>query len=128
MKLLQVMRDNQFLAGVAIDFNGDDPTLRDSGVLNGSSEIKKTGAISASYLFAMNYLASKGYSSVSFGLSRSFLDDGVLNYKRKFRPIITTGNQPGRQDRNNRAGWLFGINAESVVDVSGDALRNLAPQ
>ena len=171
MKLLQVMRDNQFLAGVAIDFNGDDPTLRDSGVLNGSSEIKKTGAISASYLFAMDYLASKGYSSVSFGLSRSFLDDGVLNYKRKFRPIITTGtddgilmrirnldeptrsmlrtspcltwqdrilhrtyfrdppgNQPGRQNRNNRGGWLFGIDAESVVDVSGDALRNLAPQ
>ena len=171
MKLLQVMRDNQFLAGVAIDFDGDDPTLRDSGVLNGSSEIKKTGAISASYLFAMDYLASKGYSSVSFGLSRSFLDDGVLNYKRKFRPIITTGtddgilmrirnldeptrsmlrtspcltwqdrilhrtyfrdpaeNQPGRQNRNNRGGWLFGIDAESVVDVSGDVLAKLVTQ
>ena len=165
MRLLQVMRDNQFLAGVAIDFDGDDPTLRDSGVLNGSSQIRKTGAISASYLFAMDYLASKGYSSVSFGLSRSFLDDGVLNYKRKFRPIIATGtddgilmrirsldeptrsmlrasacmtwqdrilrrtyfrdptgNQPGRQDRKHRGGWQFGIDAESVVDVSGDVL------
>jgi hypothetical protein len=171
MKLLQVMRDDEFLAGVAIDFDGDKPTLRDSGVLNGSSEIKKTGAISAAYLFAMDYLASQGYANVSFGLSRSFLDDGVLSYKRKFRPIITTGSEDGflirirnldeptksmlraspcltwqdhrlhrtyfrdptrsysgRQDRKNRGGWQFGIDTESVVDVSGDALRNLAPQ
>jgi len=170
MQLLQVLRDDEFLAGVAIDFQDNKPILRDSGVLNGSSEIKKTGAVSAAYLFAMDYLASEGYSSVSFGLSRSFLDDGVLNYKRKFRPIIKsgtddgilmrirsldaptksvlraspcltwqdralrrtyfrdpTGNQPGRQNRNNRGGWLFGVDAELVVDVSGETLRNLAP-
>jgi hypothetical protein len=171
MKLLQVMRDDEFLAGVAIDFDGGVPTLRDSGVLNGSSELKKTGAISATYLFAMDYLASTGYSNVSFGLSRSFLDDGVLNYKRKFRPIITTGSNDGvlmrirrldeptrsmlrdspcltwqdnmlhrtyfrdptedhseRQSRKVRSKWSFGIDAESVFDVSGDALRELTTQ
>jgi len=168
MELLQVVRDDQFLAGVVIDFQGDKPTLRDSGVLNGSLEIKKTGAISAAYLFAMDYLASKGHSSVSFGLSRSFLDDGVLNYKRKFRPVITTGSDDGilmrvrnldeptrsmlraspcltwqdhmlhrtyfrdstedipeLQPRKNRGGWRFGISAESVFDVSGDALSEI---
>jgi len=171
MKLLQVMRDDQFLAGVAIDFDGNEPILRDSGVLNGSSEVKKTGAISATYLFAMDYLASKGYSKVSFGLSRSFLDDGVLNYKRKFRPVITTGSDEGvlmrirsldeptrsmlraspcltwqdhvlhrtyfrdptedlseRQSRKNRGKWRFGIDAESVIDVSGDVLGKLITQ
>ena len=171
MKLLQVMRDDQFLAGVAIDFGGDVPTLRDSGVLNGSPELKKSGAISAAYLFAMDYLAAKGYSNISFGLSRSFLDDGVLNYKRKFRPIITTGSNDGvlmrirsldeptrsmlraspcltwhdrmlhrtyfrdptedlseRQSRKNRGKWRFGIDAESVFDVSRDALRELTTQ
>jgi hypothetical protein len=171
MKLLQVMRDDQFLAGVAIDFDGGVPTLRDSGVLNGSPGLKKTGAISATYLFAMDYLASKGYSNVSFGLSRSFLDDGVLNYKRKFRPIITTGSNDGvlmrirrldeptrsmlrdspcltwqdhmlhrtyfrdptedhseQQSRKIRSKWRFGIDAESVFDVSGDAIRELTTQ
>ncbi|MGB5706868.1 MAG: hypothetical protein WBM41_08545 [Arenicellales bacterium] len=168
MELLQIMHEDKFLAGVAIDFDGDLPTLRDSGVLNGSPQIKKSGAISATYLFAMDYLASKGYSNVSFGLSRSFLDDGVLNYKRKFRPIITTGSNDSvlirirsldeptrsmlrdspcitwqgqmlqrtyfrdpteglseRQSRKIRGKWRFGIDAESVFDVSGDALIEL---
>lgn len=168
MKLLQVMRDNQFLAGVAIDFDNSAPTLRDSGVLNGSLEIKKTSALSAAYLFAMDYLASKGHSNVSFGLSRSFLDDGVLNYKRKFRPVITTGSDDGilmrirsldeptrsmlrgspcltwqdrvlhrtyfrdptekpteQRDRKNRGAWHFGIDAESVFDVSGVELKEI---
>jgi hypothetical protein len=171
MKLLQVMRDEQFLAGVAIDFESGAPILRDSGVLDGSSEVKKTGAISACYLFAMDYLASQGYSSVGFGLSRSFLDDGVLNYKRKFRPIITAGSDDGvlvrirdldeptrsmlraspcltwqdkslhrtyfrdpteihseRQKRKSRGGWHFGIDAELLIDLSGDALRRLTIQ
>lgn len=166
MELLQVMHDDQFLAGVAIDFDGGTPTLRDSGVLNGSFELKKTGAISAAYLFAMDHLASKGYSNVSFGLSRGFLDDGVLNYKRKFRPVITGGSNDGvlirirrldeptrstlrdspcltwrnellhrtyfrnsteevseQQSRKNRGNWHFGIDAESVFDVSGDVLK-----
>jgi len=168
MELLQVMRDNQFLAGVAIDFDNSAPTLRDSGVLNGSLEIKKTSALSAAYLFAMDYLASKGHSNVNFGLSRSFLDDGVLNYKRKFRPVITTGSDDGilmrirsldeptrsmlrgspcltwqnrilhrtyfrdptekyseQRDRKNRGAWHFGIDAESVYDVSGVELREI---
>jgi len=171
MKLLQVTRDDQFVAGVTIDFENDVPTLRDSGVLNGSPEIKKTGAMSATYLFAMDYLASKGYPNVCFGASRSFLDDGVLNYKRKFRPVISTGsdddvlmrihsldeptrsmlrdspcltwqdrklhrtyfrdpseNHSEHQNRKNRGDWRFGIDAESVFDVSGDALRLLTTQ
>ena len=171
MKLLQVMRDDQFIAGVTIIFQRNVPELKDSGVLNGSSELKKAGAISATYLFAMDYLASKGYPNVSFGPSRSFLDDGVLNYKRKFRPVITTGSDDGvlmrirsldeptrsmlrdspcltwqdrklhrtyfrdssqnhseQQHRKNRGDWRFGIDAESVFDVSGDTLRPLTTQ
>jgi hypothetical protein len=92
MELLQVLRKDEVIAGVTIDYQFGVPALRDSGVLSGADEIKKTGAISAAYLFAMDYLSSKGYSSVWFGLSRSFLHDGVLNYKRKFRPIVTSGS------------------------------------
>lgn len=171
MKLLQVMRDDQFVAGVAIDFHNSAPTLRDSGVLNGALEIKKTGAMSAAYLFAMDYLVSKGYAKVSFGLSRSYLDDGVLNYKRKFRPVITAGSNDGilmrirsldeptrsmlrgspcltwrdrklhrtyfrdptekhteKRDRKNRGTWHFGIDAESVFDVSGVELKEVGSQ
>ena len=92
MELLQVLRQGEVIAGVTIDYDSSVPALRDSGVLEGSDEIKKTGAISAAYLFAMDYLVSKSHPKVWFGLSRSYLDDGVLNYKRKFRPIVTSGS------------------------------------
>ena len=92
MELIQVMRDGQFIAGVTIDYRENVPALRDGGVLDGSREIRNIAAITATYLFAMDYLASKGYPKVGIGLSRSFLDDGVLNYKRKYRPVVTTGS------------------------------------
>ena len=168
MELIQVMRDDQFIAGVTIDYRDDVPGLRDSGVLDGSPDIKKLAAITATYLFAMDYLASKGYSKVGFGRSRSFLDDGVLNFKRKFRPVIIGGSDdslllrirhlddstrsmlcsspcvswqsgklhrtyfrdeshehPGQRERQNRGGWRFGLDAESVFDVSGESILPL---
>jgi hypothetical protein len=36
------------------------------------------------YYFAVRYLAEKRFLSVSLGLSRAFLNDGVLRYKRKW--------------------------------------------
>lgn len=88
MELLQVKRGGKVIAAVTIDYRQKVPVLRDSGVLDGSSELKKFGVITALNLFSMDYLASKGYQSTGLGLSRSFLDDGVLAFKRKFRPIV----------------------------------------
>jgi hypothetical protein len=93
MDLLLVERDNEVIAGVTIDYRQQEPVLRDSGVLDGSHELKKTGAIAALYLFSMDYLASRGHQGVGFGMSRSFLDDGVLTFKRKFRPTIRSGSE-----------------------------------
>jgi hypothetical protein len=91
MELLQVFRNDEFVGGVSIDYRGKVPELRDSGVLDGSPELKKAGAVTATYIYAMDHLASSDYPKVGFGLSRGFLDDGVLAYKRKFRPTILPG-------------------------------------
>jgi hypothetical protein len=91
MELLQVLRNDEVVAGLSIDYRGETPEFRDSGVLDGSVDLKKAGAVTATYLFAMDYLTSKSHSRVGFGHSRGFLDDGVLSYKRKFRPKILPG-------------------------------------
>lgn len=90
--LVNVVFDGNVVAGVTIDYRDRIPALRDVGVLDGSPEIKKMGAITAANLFAMDFLTERGHSCVRFGLSRSFLDDGVLNFKRKFMPVVTDGS------------------------------------
>lgn len=91
MELLQVLRNDEVVAGVSIDYRGEVPELRDSGVMDGSTDLKKAGAVTATYLFAIDYLTSKAHPRVGLGFSRGFLDDGVLSYKRKFRPTILPG-------------------------------------
>jgi len=93
LELINVLRDGRFIAGITIDYRDETPTLRDIGVLDGAAEIKRLGAITAANVFAMDYLAKKGHGKVRFGLSRSFLDDGVLNYKRKFTPVVRSGSR-----------------------------------
>ena len=168
LELIQIMRDDQCVAGVTIDYRDLIPTLRDSGVLGGSPELKKRAAVTATYLFAVEYLASKGCSKVGVGRSRSFLNDGVLNFKRKFRPVVSSGSadcaliriyqldnatrsmlcsspcvswqgrelrrtyfrdmsreRPGQHEREKHSDWRFGLDAESVFDVSGESIQLL---
>lgn len=168
LELIQILRDDQCVAGVTIDYRGHIPTLRDNGVLGGSPEFKKLDAVAATYLFGIEYLASRGCSKVGVGLSRSFLDDGVLNYKRKFRPVVSSGStdcalirihqldnatrsmlcsspcvswqgselrrtyfrdmsreRPRQHEREKQNDWWFGLDAESVFDVSGESIQPL---
>ena len=166
LDLLQVKRRDEVIAAVTIDYRQNEPVLRDSGVLNGSFELKKCGVITALNLFSMDYLTSKGYKSVGLGLSRSFLDDGVLTFKRKFRPVVRPGfdqcllvktgilnrvtrtilrssdcftwqghelhrtyfrdtmsEARGAGGSRNCSDWNFGVEKESILDISGDRIR-----
>jgi hypothetical protein len=93
LDLINVVFEGEVVAGVTIDYRDKVPSLRDVGVLDASPAIKKMAAVTAANVFAMDYLSDGGYGCVNLGLSRSFLDDGVLNFKRKFMPIVTDGSR-----------------------------------
>ena len=88
-ELMQVFQKDQCIAGLIIDFRNQVPALREIGVLNGSHELKQQGIIPSLNYYAFEHLRLKGFGVVSLGLSRPFLDDGVLQFKRKFRPEIS---------------------------------------
>ena len=67
-----------------IVYDEDGPRLWSAGVRDGDRRYVKQGALAASYYFSFQHLAEKGFDSVSLGLSRAFLNDGVLRYKRKW--------------------------------------------
>jgi len=92
IELVQIVREGEVIAGTLIDYRGEVPVLKEIGVLHGSKEIKKLGAITATNVFAMDHVRAKGYARINFGLTRSFLNDGGLMYKRKFRPVVVSAS------------------------------------
>jgi hypothetical protein len=65
-------------------YEKDGPNLFRSGILNGDRKYINDGAMAALYHFSFIYLAEKGFKKVNVSLTRPFLRDGVLRYKRKW--------------------------------------------
>ena len=63
------------------------------GVLDGEHAHVKAGALAAVYRFACQYSWSLGYRTIDMGMSRPFLNDGVLQYKKKWGLRLTTPNE-----------------------------------
>ena len=83
-ELVLVLHENEPISGMAIDYRGSLPNLWSVGVLDAQRELVVMGAIPASYHFSYIHLQNFGYSRVSLGLCRSFIEDGILKFKRKF--------------------------------------------
>lgn len=82
------------IAGMMIVYDDSGPRLWSMGVREGDRRYLKQGALAALYHFSLEHLAAKGFHSVSLGLSRAFLNDGVLRYKRKWAQRLTDTTAP----------------------------------
>ena len=72
------------IAGMMIVYDDDRPRLWSVGVRDGDRTYLQRGALAAVYHFCFQYLAERHFSSVNLGLSRAFLNDGILRYKKKW--------------------------------------------
>jgi hypothetical protein len=79
---------------MALYENGE-PRLWSMGVRDGDRRYLKRGALAAVYYFAFRYFTQKGFTNVGLGLSRAFLNDGVLRYKAKWGQRLV-GTVPDR--------------------------------
>lgn len=86
--LLMVKKQDDCIAGMLITYSGGCPHLRCLGVRDGNPDYVSDGAIAAAYEFSLRYLEEKGYRKVRLGLSRAFLRDGVIRYKKKWSQRI----------------------------------------
>jgi hypothetical protein len=111
---LVLIRDGeQDIAGMMIVYDHDRPRLWSAGVRNGDHRHLDRGALTAVYRFSCDHLARKGFDSASMGLSRPFLKDGVLRYKRKWAQKIV-GSVPDR----------IALKVVGDTHVTGAFLRN----
>lgn len=83
-ELLLIKKENQYIAGAILIYKKMQAGGRLVGVKDGNFAYVKEGAVAAIYYFAARRFKERGYKKVDFGLSRPFLKDGALRYKRKW--------------------------------------------
>jgi len=83
-ELLLIKKENQYIAGALLVYKNMQALAMFLGIKDGNFDYVKEGAIAAIYYFRTRYLKEKGYKKIDLGLSRPFLKDGVLRYKRKW--------------------------------------------
>jgi len=72
------------VAGMLLLYEKDRPRLWATGVRDGNRRYLTHGALSAAYYFSFQHLAEQMFTSANLGMSRTFLNNGVLRYKRKW--------------------------------------------
>lgn len=83
-ELLLIKKDEKYIAGVMIIYPDGNLLLSTLGICDGNMEYLDYGAMGALYYFPLEYAKEKGFLKMSAGMSRGFLKDGVLQYKKKW--------------------------------------------
>lgn len=82
--LLLVKRGEEYLSGSVNTIDGESVFPYFNGLLDGSVEYLRQGALAASYYFLILWAKEKGFKRIDFGHCRPFFSDGVFRYKRKW--------------------------------------------
>jgi hypothetical protein len=72
------------IGGVLVRYAENRPSLWKIGVRDGDQAHWSKGVSGAAYYFSFKHLESRGHEYVRLGLCRAFLNDGVLQYKKKW--------------------------------------------
>ena len=83
-ELLTIFQDGQPISGIMIDYSVRPHKLLILGVSEPIEEHLRSGASAAVYHFAFKHLANQGHRLVDVGASQGLLNDGVMQFKKKW--------------------------------------------
>lgn len=86
-ELLVVSRAEANIAGTLL-LRDAMPRVWANGIRDADPRLWKEGAIAATYMFSAQHFAAQGHKHMHMGMSRAFLNDGVLRYKTKWNHRI----------------------------------------
>ncbi len=93
--LVLIKKEQIYIAGCLIYYEEKEPRFLSLGVKDADTAYVDDGAIGALYYFSVKYLKERGHKKINFGLSRPFLGDGVLRYKKKWGLQIVRADKIG---------------------------------
>jgi hypothetical protein len=83
-ELLLIKMGNEFVSGQILIYENGKVRTRELGIKDADFRFVKAGAAAALYYFGLTYLKDRGFQYVNLGGSRAFLNDGVLQFKKKW--------------------------------------------
>jgi len=138
-ELLIVKQKQHRIAGSLIAYDEEIPRLWGSGIRAADRRYLRLGAGNAVYLFSFQHLLQSGYRRVNIGLSRAFLSDGAMYFKRRLGISLTKASRdvfairfskPSAALRSCLSAIPFvcvdGSELHAAVFVSSDYLRDSA--
>jgi len=84
VKLLLVQDKDTYISGGLIDVKKDKEILPSMGILDANNEYLKKYASSALFYFHILSAKKRGINSINYGDTRTFLNDGNFQFKRKW--------------------------------------------
>lgn len=94
-EILFITKDEEYIAGMLLISQKKQAKLWSIGVKKGNMDYVKDGVIGALVYFSINYLAEKGFKKFDSGVSRPFLKDGVLQFKKKWNQKVSNKRNLG---------------------------------
>jgi len=82
--ILFIKRANERIGGVLYFAQKDIISFHTLGITDGNKEYVKEGAIIAIYYFFISWAQKNNFKKILFGASRSFFNDGLFRFKRKW--------------------------------------------
>ncbi|MEW6074718.1 MAG: GNAT family N-acetyltransferase [Candidatus Omnitrophota bacterium] len=86
--LILVKDGDRYVSGTIVKIEDKKLSTCKSGVLNGDMNLVKKGVLTALFYFYCKFAQDNGLTKIDYGLSRPFLNDGVLRYKAKWNTKI----------------------------------------
>ena len=114
-ELLLIKNDDRVIAGGLCNLERGTYSLDTLGMRDEASSIE--GVNAALYYYGILMAYKRGADYVDFGVSRPFLQDGVVMYKRKW------GGSIHRDDRNNRVIYLKNLVKNGLIVLEDGTLR-----
>jgi hypothetical protein len=123
-ELLLVMKEGQSIAGILLTYEKPTPRLWSLGVRDADRRHVKEGAVTALFYFSFMHLEKNGYRVANVGLTRPFLDDGVLRYKKKWgvRIVGTSADWFVLKVLSNTPGACGFVGSHPFIFRNGDDL------
>ena len=86
--LLFVKKEDETMGGCFLEFR--DKKLRSLwlGIKDGKDEYLKNGVVGAIYYFTIKWAIKEGFTTIDFGRTRPFFNDGIFRYKKKWGTIL----------------------------------------
>ena len=86
--LIMIKQGDEDISGMIVWTNNEKVFASYLGIREGRMEYLKKGALSAAYYFTILWAKEKGYKQLDLAHSRSFLNDGLFIYKKKWNTTI----------------------------------------